>query len=96
MDFPTPSFWDQWGEAFIAVMVAGLLFFAIKQLSALQGAKIASRAAGTGNDAGFRQLAEEMSAAFKEGEKRRQADAVALSEMKQRLGAIETLLRQVE
>lgn len=95
MGFPT-TFWDQWGEAVIAVMVVGLLFFAIKQVSAFHGAKIAARAAGGGSDTGYRKLAEEVSAALKESEKRRQADAAVLAEMRQRLGAIETLLRQVE
>ena len=95
MQFPT-TFWDQWGEAVIAVMVAALVVFAIRQLSAFYRARIAAGAAGDGSDAGYRQLAEEMSAALKESEKRRQSDAAVLADMKQRLGAIETLLRQVE
>ena len=95
MEFPT-TFWDQWGEAVIAVMVLGLVIFGIKQFAAFQSAKMAARAAGGGGDTGYRQLAEEMSAALRESEKRRQADAAVLADMKQRLGAIETLLRQVE
>jgi hypothetical protein len=97
MELPAQTFWDMWGEAVIAVMVAGLLILAIKHVSAFYNARIAARAAGgAGIDTNYRQLAEEMSAAFKESEKRRQDDAAALAEVKQRLGAIETLLRQVE
>jgi hypothetical protein len=95
MSFPTLTFWDQWGEAVIVAIVAGLLVLVIRQLSAFHRAKLAARGAGSG-EGGYRQLAEEISAAFKESETRRQADAAALADVKQRLGAIETLLRQVE
>jgi hypothetical protein len=95
MNTPAATFWNQWGEGVIVVLAAAIIFFAIAQGLRVWRQYLLVR--GTvAAEAGYRRLAESIATVLAEGAEQRRADAATLAEMQRRLGAIETLLRQVE